>query len=85
MVGDESGHAAKGVIRPLSANAYLHYVFDLRLQARRKKSADGEAILVRRADDFELGFEHRTEAAGRSYSCRRAAIGSTLLARRAGG
>ena len=67
MAGDEAGHAARrgdigAVISPLLASVYLHYVFDLWVQAWREKSARGGVILVRYADDFVLGFEHRTEA-----------------------
>ncbi len=50
------------VISALLANVYLHYVFDLWVQDWRKKSANGGVILVRYADDFVLGFEHRSEA-----------------------
>jgi group II intron reverse transcriptase/maturase len=50
------------VISPLLANVYLHYVFDLWLEAWRKKVAVGEVIAVRYADDFVVGFEHRSEA-----------------------
>ena len=39
------------VISPLLANVYLHYVFDLWLEAWRKKVASGEVIAVRYADD----------------------------------
>jgi group II intron reverse transcriptase/maturase len=50
------------VVSPLLANVYLHYVFDLWIEAWRKKVADGEVIVVRYADDWVVGFEHRTEA-----------------------
>lgn len=50
------------VISPLLANVYLHYVFDLWLEAWRKKIAKGEIIAVRYADDLVVGFEHRAEA-----------------------
>ena len=50
------------MISPLLASVYLHYVFDLWVQAWREKSARGGVILVHYADDFVLGFEHRTEA-----------------------
>ena len=50
------------VISPLLANVYLHYVFDLWVEAWRKKVADGEVIVVRYADDLVVGFEHRAEA-----------------------
>lgn len=50
------------VISPLLANVYLHYVFDLWVEAWRGKEARGDVIVVRYADDFVLGFEHREEA-----------------------
>jgi RNA-directed DNA polymerase len=51
-----------GVISPLLANVYLHYVFDLWAQQWRKRAGVGEVILVRYADDFVIGFQHRSEA-----------------------
>src|SRR5450432_3314238 len=50
------------VISPLLANIYLHYVFDLWLEAWRGKVAQGEIIAVRYADDLVVGFQHRAEA-----------------------
>src|SRR5262245_7099190 len=50
------------VVSPLLANVYLHYVFDLWVEAWRKKVAKGNVIVVRYADDLVVGFEHRTEA-----------------------
>jgi RNA-directed DNA polymerase len=47
---------------PLLANGYLHYVFDLWVEARRKRVAQGDVVVVRLADDLVLGFEHRGEA-----------------------
>jgi hypothetical protein len=52
----------QAVISPLLANVYLHYVFDLWVEAWRKKVADGDVIVVRYADDLVVGFEHRAEA-----------------------
>jgi group II intron reverse transcriptase/maturase len=50
------------VVSPLLANVYLHYVFDLWIEAWRRKVAVGELIAVRYADDLVVGFESRTEA-----------------------
>jgi group II intron reverse transcriptase/maturase len=50
------------VISPLLANVYLHYAFDLWVDAWREKVAKGNLIVVRYADDLVVGFEHRTEA-----------------------
>jgi RNA-directed DNA polymerase len=50
------------VVSPLLAKVYLHYVFDLWMEAWRKKVADGDVIVVRYADDLVVGFQHRAEA-----------------------
>ena len=58
----EEGTPQGGSASPLLANLYLHYVFDLWVQAWRKKRARGEVIAVRFADDIVLGFQFRWEA-----------------------
>jgi RNA-directed DNA polymerase len=58
----EVGTVQGGSISPLLANIYLHYVFDLWAQRWRKRQARGEVVIVRFADDFVVGFEHREEA-----------------------
>jgi group II intron reverse transcriptase/maturase len=50
------------VISPLLANVYLHYVLDLWAQHWRKHYAQGDVIVVRYADDFVMGFQHRSDA-----------------------
>ena len=50
------------VVSPLLANVYLHYAFDLWIEAWRQKVATGDVIVVRYADDLVVGFENRTEA-----------------------
>lgn len=50
------------VISPLLANVYLHYVLDRWAHHWRNTSAEGDVIIVRYADDFVMGFEHRHEA-----------------------
>lgn len=59
----EEGTPQGGSASPLLANIYLHYVFDLWVQHWRKTKAKGDVIVVRWADDFVLGFEHRSDAA----------------------
>lgn len=56
------GTVQGGSISPLLANVYLHYVFDLWVQRWRKKRARGDVVVVRFADDFAVGFEHREDA-----------------------
>jgi group II intron reverse transcriptase/maturase len=58
----EMGTPQGAVISPLLANIYLHYAFDLWVQAWRKKHARGDVIVVRYADDTVLGFQAQTEA-----------------------
>ena len=58
----EVGTVQGGSISPLLANIYLHYVFDLWVQRWRKTQARGEMIVVRYADDFVVGFQHRQDA-----------------------
>jgi hypothetical protein len=47
---------------PLLANVYLHYVLDLWADWWRHRFAHGDVIIVRFADDFIVGFEHRQDA-----------------------
>jgi group II intron reverse transcriptase/maturase len=61
-VTSEVGTVQGGSVSPLLANLYLHYVLDLWAQRWRKTQARGDVVLVRFADDFVVGFEHRHEA-----------------------
>ncbi len=58
----EVGTVQGGSISPLLANIYLHYVFDLWAHRWRERQARGDVIIVRFADDFVMGFQHRQEA-----------------------
>ena len=58
----EVGTPQGAVASPLLANVFLHYVFDLWVQQWRTKFATGDMIVVRYADDFVVGFQHRREA-----------------------
>lgn len=58
----EEGTPQGGVVSPVLANIYLHYVFDLWVQRWRTRQVRGAMIVVRYADDFVVGFEHRDEA-----------------------
>jgi len=49
-------------VSPLLANVYLHYVLDLWADWWRRRHAHGDVIIVRFADDFIVGFEHRDDA-----------------------
>jgi hypothetical protein len=52
----------QGVISPLLANIYLHYVLDLWAERWRRHEAAGDMIIVRYADDVVAGFEKETDA-----------------------
>ncbi len=58
----EVGTVQGGSISPLLANIYLHHVFDLWARRWRRTQAHGDMVIVRYADDFIVGFEHREEA-----------------------
>jgi group II intron reverse transcriptase/maturase len=58
----EAGTPQGGSISPLLANIYLHYAFDLWAEWWRSHQASGDVIVVRYADDFVVGFEHRSDA-----------------------
>jgi hypothetical protein len=60
MEGD--GHAPGGQRIAAFGQRVLHYVFDLWVQWWRRRRAVGDVIVVRYADDFIVGFEHREEA-----------------------
>jgi group II intron reverse transcriptase/maturase len=58
----DTGTPQRGSIAPLLANVYLHYAFDLWAQRWRKTHAHGDVIIVRYADAFIVGFQHRADA-----------------------
>lgn len=58
----EKGTPQGGLISPILANVYLHYVLDLWFERRVKKASKGEAYLVRYADDFVCCFQYEEDA-----------------------
>jgi RNA-directed DNA polymerase len=58
----QAGTPQGSVISPLLANVYLHYSFDLWVNVWRQKWAQGEAVVVRYADDTIVGFQYQTDA-----------------------
>ena len=57
-----TGTPQGAVISPLLGNVFLHYVLDLWIQWWRQKRCRGTVVVVRYADDFVIGFEHKGEA-----------------------
>jgi group II intron reverse transcriptase/maturase len=58
----EAGTPQGGVISPLLANVYLHYVLDIWFEQVVKPCLKGRAFLVRYADDFVMGFTCEEDA-----------------------
>ena len=60
--GSDRGTGQGSVISPLLANIYLHYALDLWAARWRRRTATGDMIIVRYADDFIVGFQHESDA-----------------------
>ena len=58
----EAGTPQGGVISPLLANVYLHYVLDEWFEREAKPRLRGRAFLIRYADDFVIGFTDEVDA-----------------------
>ena len=58
----EEGTPQGGLVSPVLANIYLHYVLDLWFERRFARSCQGRAYLVRYADDFVACFTHEADA-----------------------
>ena len=58
----QAGTPQGGVISPLLANIYLHYVIDLWAQQWRTRNARGQLYIVRYADDLVMGFQNEQDA-----------------------
>jgi RNA-directed DNA polymerase len=58
----ESGSPQGGVISPLAANVYLHYVLDVWFEQEVQPRLAGRAFLIRYADDFVIAFSNESDA-----------------------
>lgn len=58
----KDGSPQGGIISPVLANIYLHYVLDLYFEGKIKPTLKGYSKLVRYADDFLIGVQHQEEA-----------------------
>lgn len=58
----ERGTPQGGIISPMLANIYLHYVLDNWFENVVRKQCGGYVQLVRYADDFIIGAQHKEEA-----------------------
>ncbi|MGD6938061.1 group II intron reverse transcriptase/maturase [Bacillus infantis] len=58
----DKGTPQGGVISPILANVYLHYVLDLWFEKTVRKQCKGQAYIVRYADDFVCCFQLKSDA-----------------------
>ena len=58
----DNGTPQGGVISPILANLYLHYVLDLWFEKKVRKQCKGQAYMVRYADDVVCCFQYKSEA-----------------------
>ena len=58
----DRGAPQGGLISPVLANVYLHYVLDMWFDKVVKKNYKGDAFIIRFADDFVCMFQYENEA-----------------------
>jgi len=58
----DTGTAQGSVLSPLLGNVYRHHVLDRWFEREVRPRLKGRACLIRYADDFIIGFEHREDA-----------------------
>ncbi|HAN09693.1 MAG TPA: group II intron reverse transcriptase/maturase [Clostridiales bacterium] len=58
----DKGTPQGGIISPVLANIYLHYVLDKWFEIAVKKQCRGEVSIIRYADDFICFFQYKEEA-----------------------
>jgi len=62
VVHPATGTPQGGIVSPILANVYLHYVLDLWFERRVKKQSQGDVFMMRFADDFVCAFQYRNDA-----------------------
>ena len=62
FAASEAGTPQGGLVSPVLANIYLHYVLDLWFEKRYARTCKGRAYLVRYADDFVACFTREDDA-----------------------
>jgi RNA-directed DNA polymerase len=62
VIHPQTGTPQGGVISPVLANIYLHYVLDLWFEHVVKPKQQGRCRMIRYADDYVACFEYRHEA-----------------------
>lgn len=62
LIESDKGTPQGGLISPILANVYLHYILDLWFEKEITNKFNGEAYMVRYADDFVCCFKYESEA-----------------------
>ena len=62
LIMSEKGTPQGGIISPILANVYLHYVLDIWISRIIKKKCRGVVEIVRYADDFVICVQYKDEA-----------------------
>jgi group II intron reverse transcriptase/maturase len=58
----ETGTTQGSVLSPMLGNVYLHYVLDAWFEREVKPRLQGQATLIRYADDLVIAFDHEDDA-----------------------
>ena len=62
VIHPATGTPQGGIVSPILANVYLHYALDLWVEKRIKRQCNGEALIIRYADDFVCAFQYKQDA-----------------------
>jgi RNA-directed DNA polymerase len=62
IIAGQEGTPQGGLVSPVLANIYLHYVLDWWFEGRFAKQCRGNAHLIRYADDFVVCFQYEDDA-----------------------
>ncbi|MBU4186493.1 MAG: hypothetical protein KKC23_09905 [Proteobacteria bacterium] len=62
FIETDKGSPQGGILSPVLANIYLHYILDLWFEGHVKRQLKGYACLIRYADDFVVCFQNDDEA-----------------------
>ncbi len=62
VIHPETGTPQGGIVSPVLANVYLHFALDLWFEKIVKVHCDGDAMIIRYADDFVCAFQYRRDA-----------------------
>jgi len=62
VVHPTTGTPQGGIVSPILANIYLHYVLDLWFERQVKKGDKGDVYMMRFADDYVAAFQYQADA-----------------------